>query len=706
LRGQQVGWLKQFYNPELRCFNHDCTDSNRVSILSTCQGIFNIFHDFNLWTSDVVDGTSAFPQTTESCISLEKIRQSLADPETVHVLDNSPLGCFRIPFLAMSMMMLKTDAATPKLATSLQMTIQAVASSVGLSLDGNCEWSDFSAEPMSMYLLYWNTKTLTFALQSKDPEGKDYIQPANVGDVMNIRDKAAHTAEDNLCRQLAYHYAGDSAEFDVMQLAYALLLHHETSGARGALICGDQPSVPFNTNLALKALEVLFSQQLGNGLWPQGAPIDRTGESMRGDIGNSFVFTFDLLASLLGTIGISHPEFLRPFLPQLYKSLSWAEDNVVEMALSSYCDVNTGLTGGIVLKGWRSNHLGDGGPVMWCTSQVFLAVSRLGDLVKSLRNSDILKEFGGSFAQPIDPRPWNKLLDSQLEIGGEEASLKEVLELKVLAPLASSGQLDPLDQFSNSASAGPNPKYSLILYGPPGTAKTTICTSIAQKLGWSFLTIDTADFLSAGLQNIASRMTYIFDRLRALERTVILFDEIEEFCLDRQDKSLGMESRMLTTAMLTQLNDLRRQQKCVFLVATNRLRAFDAAVTRPGRFDMILQVGTPGLPDRLKRMQQKMQGMGLAEAMLPRFDTEKEEVAEVKAFEVASSLVTGSFEQHIRFLNFAENEAFVDEVIALVRQRKLSEESFSKLLLRAMETATIQGSVREEYLSGAKLSRS
>lgn len=86
-----------------------------------------------------------------------------------------------------------------------------------------------------------------------------------------------------------------------------------------------------------------------------------------------------------------------------------------------------------------------------------------------------------------------------------------------------------------------------------GTAKTTICTSIANYLGWNFLTIDTACFLANGLENIASRMTYIFNRLNSLERTIILFDEIEEFCLDRENPSLGMESRLLTTAMLTQV---------------------------------------------------------------------------------------------------------------------------------------------------------
>ena len=88
--------------------------------------------------------------------------------------------------------------------------------------------------------------------------------------------------------------------------------------------------------------------------------------------------------------------------------------------------------------------------------------------------------------------------------------------------------------------------------------------------------IDSLD-LWVGLQQIASRMSYvrnterflkfrlcpgvisrrplwqIFNRLNALERTVILFDEIEEFCLDRENPNLAMESRMLTTAMLTQV---------------------------------------------------------------------------------------------------------------------------------------------------------
>ena len=39
-------------------------------------------------------------------------------------------------------------------------------------------------------------------------------------------------------------------------------------------------------------------------------------------------------------------------------------------------------------------------------------------------------------------------------------------------------------------------------------------------------------------------------------------------------------------AMLTKIADLRGRRKVAFFIATNRLAALDAAVTRPGRFDL------------------------------------------------------------------------------------------------------------------------
>lgn len=150
-------------------------------------------------------------------------------------------------------------------------------------------------------------------------------------------------------------------------------------------------------------------------------------------------------------------------------------------------------------------------------------------------------------------------MDADLELSGMRTTFKTELEARVLAPQKRKEQsvmttlLPPSDGTLGSTLSFQAPSYSLILFGPPGTAKTTTCTSMANFLGWNFLTIDTACFLADGLEHVASRMTYIFQRLNALEKTIILFDEVEEFCLDRENINLGMESRLLTTAMLTQV---------------------------------------------------------------------------------------------------------------------------------------------------------
>jgi len=237
------------------------------------------------------------------------------------------------------------------------------------------------------------------------------------------------------------------------------------------------------------------------------------------------------------------------------------------------------------------------------------------------------------------------------------------------------------------------PAYSMILFGPPGTAKTTICSSMAYYLGWDFLVIDTAEFLADGLQNIAGRMSYVFDRLKKLEKTVILFDEIEEFCLNREDSSLSMESRMLTTAMLTQLNDLRRQASCVFIIATNRLRSFDAAITRPGRIDLQLFVGAPNFAARINRLRGK-----LGELDMPT-DKVESAVAQVTDF------MSAHWEEDIRFLTFAENEKLLALAVAMTKDGQISYSQLNAALRTMLPLAMISGPLREDYKISETLSR-
>lgn len=230
------------------------------------------------------------------------------------------------------------------------------------------------------------------------------------------------------------------------------------------------------------------------------------------------------------------------------------------------------------------------------------------DTVNELMHTDVLNEFGGTALAENgrNLKAWERLLDTDIgdPAGVDCRTLKDILKTRVLDPFTVSP--DTADESSLACYPGPGAAYSAILFGPPGTAKSTICESVAEYMGWDFLVVDTSVFLADGLTNVASRIRYVFERLQSLEKCIILFDEIEEFCLDRETAGLGMESRMLTTAMLTAINDLRRAKKSIFFVATNRLRAFDAAIIRPGRFDMQLFVGTPNLDARCIQFQQRV----------------------------------------------------------------------------------------------------
>lgn len=227
-----------------------------------------------------------------------------------------------------------------------------------------------------------------------------------------------------------------------------------------------------------------------------------------------------------------------------------------------------------------------------------------------------------------------------------------------------------------------------------GTAKTTICEAVAERMGWDFVVIDTSVFLADGLSNVASRIRYVFDRLMELESTVILFDEIEEFCLDRETPGLGMESRMLTTAMLTAINDLRRKKRSVFFLATNRLRAFDSAITRPGRFDLQLFVGTPNLDAKCIMLRDKLTISGFDE------DTKKD------MLEVYREFLTKRWTDNAMYMNYLEGMQFASSCVdLLVREGELKTESMEKILTKQASVMTVRGSARDEYMASMEFSR-
>ena len=148
--------------------------------------------------------------------------------------------------------------------------------------------------------------------------------------------------------------------------------------------------------------------------------------------------------------------------------------------------------------------------------------------------------------------------------------------------------------------------------------------------------------------------------------------------------------------MLTAINDLRRTKQSVFFLATNRLRAFDAAIIRPGRFDMQLFVGTPNLEARVILCQQALSSVSAPHES-------KERAIETYRTFLQS---TWSEDGDVMFMNYLESRQFATSIAKLIANGVILDETeLSRILRQQAAVMTCRGAVRDEYKAQITMSR-
>jgi hypothetical protein len=151
-----------------------------------------------------------------------------------------------------------------------------------------------------------------------------------------------------------------------------------------------------------------------------------------------------------------------------------------------------------------------------------------------------------------------------------------------------------------------NHARSAVLFGPPGTSKTTLVEALAGALGWQYVEILASDFLSGGVDAVPAKADLIFERLMQMNRCVVLFDEIDELIRDRTNEQSDPFGRFLTTSMLPKIAKLWKQRRIIFFVATNHVRRADPAITRSSRFDARIFVAPPGLSTKRSQLSEAL----------------------------------------------------------------------------------------------------
>ena len=187
----------------------------------------------------------------------------------------------------------------------------------------------------------------------------------------------------------------------------------------------------------------------------------------------------------------------------------------------------------------------------------------------------IVDQYGGEI---LSPDLWDRVAGMHAE--------KKIIDGRVVAPLA-----DP----TTAERVGVKAPATVLLFGPPGTGKTTFAKAIAGRLGWPFIELLPSKLESGG-DSMSSELRQAMTELLQLERAVVFIDEFDEIASARERNPA---TKGVVNELLKMIPSYRSTPGHLLVCATNFVGDIDAAVLRPGRFDLVIPIGPPDLTARL-----------------------------------------------------------------------------------------------------------
>jgi MoxR-like ATPase len=187
-------------------------------------------------------------------------------------------------------------------------------------------------------------------------------------------------------------------------------------------------------------------------------------------------------------------------------------------------------------------------------------------------SAGILGQLGGRM---VRAGAWNQL--------GGMVKEKELIERQVILPLAQPQLAERL---------GLVPPRAIVLFGPPGTGKTSFAKGAASRLGWPFVELYPSRLAGESPAGLAAALREVFSMVAELDKVVLFIDEVEEIAGTRQPRTVSA-AQGVTNEMLKLIPPFREQDQRLLICATNSVRALDGAFLRHGRFDYVIPIGPP-----------------------------------------------------------------------------------------------------------------
>ena len=388
-------------------------------------------------------------------------------------------------------------------------------------------------------------------------------------------------------RQIVLHNANSSG-LDSDQLSWSL-----------AILMRFYPDIQYNLadqDFLREGFKSLFSKQTEAGTWEHGRPLFHYKLS-----GNAYCYVYETFTEVLKGVleREKEGEFLRaalkPFAANLVRLWNYAQLTRIPLPPS---ETKLPILNDL---GWSSGHRIDEDrrePEGWATASVFSYAQALRRLLgvwtrdEAINGLNRVSAFLTAEAGEKIAERGESWLHSDGQGVGEQLMTLFVNPARMVDQVDRSEPDDPPIKRDQVRSA--------ILFGPPGTSKTTLARAVAGAIGWQYIELHASHFVAAGLPAVQRTADELFQKLIELDHTVVLFDEIDELVREREMEADAF-GRFLTTSMLPKLAELWDRRKVIYFVATNHIEYFDRAVTRAQRFDVLIFVTPPSFSRKIKR---------------------------------------------------------------------------------------------------------
>ena len=150
------------------------------------------------------------------------------------------------------------------------------------------------------------------------------------------------------------------------------------------------------------------------------------------------------------------------------------------------------------------------------------------------------------------------------------------------------------------AKLGARAPRGVLLVGPPGTGKTLIAKALAGESGANFIAVDGSYFTAMFYGQGVNKVRDLFAHARKHAPCVLFIDEIDGIGKRSTGEMRGAEaeSNRIINRVLTEMDGFSALDNVTVVAATNHASNVDEALRRPGRFDMLVHLAMPTLPER------------------------------------------------------------------------------------------------------------